>query len=136
MTSSPKASASSGVLFRYVFDASSLINIERAKKTPLLRANFKQVLIPVKVAIEVNQKNSPLQRFLKRYPHVVTELTEAEGLTSLQLLARPSIHDGEAEAIAVAYHRNLALVMDDGQPSIIARGMGIATLKWTDYTKK
>lgn len=62
-------------LFQYVFDASSLIDIERQGKMKFLRKNWHVVLIPERVAKEVDQPNTPLYRYLKRYPNIKTSLS-------------------------------------------------------------
>ena|SRR3972149_6706596 len=120
-------------LFQYVFDASSLINIERNKKIGHLRSRKGAILIPEKVAAEVNTPRSPLHRFISKYPHVVTPFQNNEEDEYLRTRSQVGIDDGEAAAIAIASKRNLPLVIDDKKGKAKAENHGIQTLDWNDY---
>lgn len=120
-------------LFQFVFDASSLINIERNRKIGKLRRAKGAVLIPEKVAKEVNMPNSPLHRFINRYPQVVTPFQANEEELYLKVRSQIGIDDGEAAAIAVALKRNLPLVIDDMKGKTKSENHGIKTLGWQDF---
>jgi len=120
-------------LFQFVFDASSLINIERNRKIGKLRRAKGAVLIPEKVAKEVNMPNSPLHRFINRYPQVVTPFQANEEEVYLKVRSQIGIDDGEAAAIAVALKRSLPLVIDDMKGKNKSENHGIKTLGWQDF---
>lgn len=120
-------------LFRYVFDASSLINIERNRKMTQLRRRRGEILIPEKVASEVNIPNSPLHGFISRYPQVITSFQNSEEEEYLRVRSQAGIHDGEAAAIAIASKRNLTLVIDDNKGKTKAENHKIQTLSWNDF---
>lgn len=123
-------------LFQLVFDASSLINIERNRKITLIRKLKEQILIPEKVAQEVNLPNSPLHRFILRYPDVVTPFQHNEEEEYLRIRSQVGIDDGEAAAIAIALTRDLPLVIDDKKGRAKAGGHGIKTASWEDFINR
>jgi len=126
----------SAALFRYVFDASSLINIERHGLIPKLKQLKDMVLMPKKVADEIDQPNSPLSRFIHSCPEVVTDLMDGEDQEYLRVRRQPGIDDGEAAVIAVAIRRHLPVVIDDAKGKAKAESHGIQTLRWTDFFAK
>jgi predicted nucleic acid-binding protein len=125
-------------LFPRVFDASSLINIERSgqKAMAMLRRQRDSVLIPEKVAGEVNQPGTPLSLFLASHPEVKTpSQSDEEGDEFLRLTRQREIHDGEAAAMAVAKFRKLPLVIDERETTATgkARRHGIETYTSEDF---
>ena len=101
----------------YVFNASSLINLERHRSLRVLEelAQNRRLVIPDRVAREVNAPRNPLENWLRRNRKTVTGLLPEEGTLYLQYLRQthPKIHDGEAAALAVAAHRGCTVVVDD-----------------------
>jgi predicted nucleic acid-binding protein len=101
----------------YVFNASSLINLERAGSLRVLDklAQNQRLVIPDRVAREVNAPRKPLENWLRRNRRSVTDLLPQESSLYLQYLRQthPKIHDGEAAALAVAAHRGCTVVVDD-----------------------
>lgn len=122
-------------LFQYVFDASSLINIERQKKMGELRKHKRGILIPEKVAVEVNMPNSPLHKFISKYPGVVTSFQKIEEEEYLRVRSQIGIDNGEAAAIAISTNRRLPLVIDDKKGKTKAENHGVKTLSWQDFLK-
>lgn len=122
-------------LFQYVFDASSLINIERHKKMGELRKRKGGILIPEKVAVEVNMPNFPLHKFISKYPGVVTSFQKTEEEEYLRVRSQVGIDDGEAAAIAISSNRRVPLVIDDKKGKTKAGNHGIKTLSWQDFLK-
>jgi len=120
-------------LFPKVFDASSLLSIEKAKRMPALRARRDEVVFPEKVAAEVGGRESPLRRFIKKHPGAVVTLTAQEEETFLELLREPDIDEGEAAAIAVAVRRGYPLIIDDGRARKRAVRLGVKCLGWRDF---
>ena len=123
-------------LFQYVFDSSSLIQIERNKQMTSLRRRHAEVLLPEKVAEEVRQPGSPMQRFLDRYPNVVTSLTPSEEEEYLQMLKQPGIGEGEAAALALATSRgSLPIVIEDRRGRHKAENHNLRLLYWQDFVQ-
>lgn len=120
-------------LFQYLFDASSLINIERKSKMGQLRRRRGEVLIPEKVAEEVNQPNTPLSRLIANYPQIVTQFRSDEEEEYLRVRMQVGIDDGEAAVIAISSKRNLPSVMDDNMGKAKARNHGIPVLGWDEF---
>lgn len=98
---------------KHVFDASSLINIERKGQMRRLKARRNEVIMPEKVAKEVKTPGFPLYSFLEHYPEVVTSFMEEEETLYLEIRRQPGIDDGEAAAISIALNRQLPLVIDE-----------------------
>lgn len=122
-------------LFQYIFDSSSLINIERNKGMTILRKRRGEVLIPEKVAVEVNQPNTPLHRFISKFNQVVTRFQNNEEQEYLRVRSQIGIDDGEAAAIAMAIKRRLPLVIDDRKGKKKAESHGVRTLAWQDFVQ-
>lgn len=122
-------------LFQYLFDSSSLINIERNKKMTILRKRRGEVLIPEKVAAEVNQPNTPLHRFISKFYQVVTQFQNNEEGEYLRVRSQVGIDDGEAAAIAIAIKRRLSLVIDDKKGKEKAENHDVQTFPWQDFVK-
>lgn len=120
-------------LFPYVFDSSSLIFLEKEGHMGQLRRRRDQVILPEKVREEVSQQGSPLGRFLKRYPHVVTPLTLGEEDRYLEIRGQPGIHDGEAAAITLALSRAHPLVIEDKRGRTKAENHGVQCLSGQDF---
>ena len=126
-------------LFQYVFDASSLINIERSGQMALLRSLKGALLIPEKVAQEVGQPNTPLQRFTATYPDVIVQFQNAgEEHDYLRFCSQRVIDEGEASAMAIALNRNKQLVIDERETKATgkAREHGIEILSSQDFIKQ
>ncbi len=120
-------------LFPKVFDSSSLISIEKTKRMPALRARKDEVVLPRKVADEVGSQKSPLERFIRKNPAVVADLTPDEERRYLQLLSEPNIDAGEAAAIALAESRNYPLVINDAAARRRAQRLGVNCIDWRDF---
>lgn len=98
---------------QYVFDSSSLINIERGGLIEQLRKRYREVILPEKVSEEVKTPGYPLERFVDSYPSVVALFTPSEEERYLEIRRQVGIHDGEAAAMALALSRRLPLVVDE-----------------------
>jgi len=126
-------------LFHYVFDSSALINIKRNRKMKYLRKRKGEMLIPEKVAQEINDPrvrlDDPLRKFISKYPQVVTPFKNNEEDEYLRSRSQPGIHDGEASAMAIALKRNCSLVIDekDTKATGKAKNHGIHTLHWQEF---
>jgi predicted nucleic acid-binding protein len=123
----------SASLFPKVFDASSLIEIERAKRIKSLRSRRDEVIFPRPVANEIARWRSPLKKFIEKYPEVIRELSPTEQRRYLELRRDPNIDKGEAAAIAMAESRGYPLVIDDKRAKRKAEELGIRCLGWREF---
>jgi len=126
-------------LFQYVFDTSALINLKRNKKMRFLQKRKGGILIPEKVAQEINHPmvpvHDPLRKFILRHPQVITQFLNNEADEYLRIRSQPGIHGGKASAMAIALKRNLPLVIDekDTKATGKARNHGINTINWQQF---
>jgi predicted nucleic acid-binding protein len=117
-------------LFQYIFDSSTLIDVERRRLVRYLRKRHNEIVLPKKVSEEVGQPRSPLKNFLDSYPQVVISFTSDEEDRYLEVRGQPGIHDGEAAAITLALSRNLPLVIGDKKGRSKAENHNIRCLTW------
>ncbi len=101
----------------------------------ILRRRRGEVLIPEKVAVEVNQPNTPLHRFISKFHQVVTKFQNNEEEKYLRVRSQVGIDDGEAAAIAIAIKRRLSLVIDDKKGKEKAENHGVQTFTWQDFVQ-
>ena len=126
------------VFDRYIFDADSLINLERSDNLKRLRPPGDAITVPDRVAREVREPGSLLHRWLERYPHVVSRFaTPSESAAYVALkVADPSLGDGEASAIAMARERQAVLVMDDVHAGEAARRHGVVPIGTDEFLRR
>lgn len=121
-------------LFQYVFDSSSLINIEMNGKMAFLRKRRSEILIPEKVKEEIYKPPSkPLYRFIKNYPSVVTPFLYSEAEEYLKIRSQIGIEDGEAAAIATSIKRKLPLIIEDKKARAKAENHGVECHNWQEF---
>jgi predicted nucleic acid-binding protein len=127
-------------LWQYVMDSSALINIQRNRSIKALEKRKGQILIPEQVAWEVAydprvHKNDPLKKFVLDNPDAVITFKGEEGQEYLRFASQLGIGPGEAAAMAVAFKRNIPLVIDEKETK--ARGKannhGITTLSGREF---
>lgn len=126
--------------WRYVIDASSLINIQHNKGIKALADRKGAILISKQVEYEVAKnpkipKTDPLRQFVEDNPQIVTPFQDNEEEEYLRILLQPGIDPGEASVIAIASKRNLPLVIDerDTKATGKARNHGVETLSWQKF---
>jgi predicted nucleic acid-binding protein len=114
----------------YVFDASSLIQLERRKLLKILTELGDRVEIPERVKREVNTARSDLEGWLRKNPGRVARFLTVEHSLYYQFIIQrdPSIGDGEAAAMATALNRGHVLVIDDATPRSKAQSHGVTCL--------
>jgi predicted nucleic acid-binding protein len=116
---------------RLVFEASSLIELERRKLLRKLTSLGSRVVIPIRVARDINNpnvpKSSPLRQWLQQHSSVITRFqTAAENELYMRLLVtRRKLGDGEDSAIAIAFCRALTLVVEDQAARQVAEELGM-----------
>lgn len=125
------------VFDRYVFDADSLINLEKSGALRHLRPPTSAIVVPQCVAREVRQPGSALQRWLSSYPRVVSQFATTEERTLYAaLVGDPALGQGEAAAIAMARERGAMLVMDDTYAQRIAREYGVSLIGTEEFLQQ
>ena len=99
----------------YIFDSSSLIDLERSNTLPRIPVEPRYVIIPQRVYTEVNKPRALIATWLRRNSLRSAQFqTPAEGSLYLELRRQhPGLGDGEASAIAIAHHRNGTVVTED-----------------------
>ena len=102
-----------------VSDSTTLIILSDLDKFGYLKNLFLEVIIPQKVFEEITYKNNiTLPSFIK-IENINTPLIE-----DLKLL----LDDGESEAIALAIHKNLPLIIDEKKGRKIAKNLNLKIL--------
>lgn len=128
--------------WQYVFDSSSLINIERNKGVKILEQRKGAILISEKVAYEVAydprvKKTDPLRQFVLGNPQMITQFQDDEEEEYLRILQQQGIDPGEASVMAIALKRGLPLIIDERNTKARgkARNHGITTYTWEEFLK-
>jgi predicted nucleic acid-binding protein len=125
---------------RYVFDASSLINLERQNKLWHLSEHGDLIVIHHRIAKEVTKNpRSDLAEWLAKHPDRITYTflsQEGELYISLRQQRTPKIQDPDAIAIAIAWHRKGILVCDDNPARQKAKRHGVTCLTVDRFVQK
>jgi len=119
----------------YVFDASSLIKLEKPNRLSILADLSARVFIPYRIAREINTPRTDLERWLSQNHERVTHFLPEEHELYYQFYTQtqPKIHDGEAAALAVALNRGATLVIDDNTAKAKAESHGIYCLSVNEF---
>ena len=124
----------------YVFDASSLINLERQNKLWHLSEHGDLVVIHQRIAKEVTRNpRSDLAVWISRHPDKITRTflpQESELYIRLRQQKTPKIHDPDAIAIAIAWYRKGILVCDDNPALQKANHYGVVYLTVDQFVQK
>jgi len=124
----------------YIFDASSLINLERQNKLWHLSEHGDLVVIHYRIAKEVTKSpRSGLAEWITRRPDRITRtfLTqEGELYIRLRQQRTPKIQDPDAIAIAIAWYRKGILVCDDNPALRKANHYGVTCLTVDQFVQK
>ena len=124
----------------YVFDASSLINLERQNKLWHLSQHGDLVVIHPRIAREVTRNpRSDLAEWIAKHPSIITYTflpQENELYFRLRQQKIPKIHDPEAIAIAIAWYRKGILVCDDNHARQKANRHGVSCLTANEFVEK
>jgi len=122
----------------YVLDSCSLIHCERSSDLRKLPPPDARLFVHDRVKREVNKPGQPLERWLRRYPGVVTRMLPEEGTLYLQFRVQleTRLDDGEAAALAIAVHRNATLVTDDAAAQRKAAAHGVRCLSTQDFLQQ
>lgn len=125
---------------KYVFDASSLICIEKNDLWDSIKSSKDQIVISNIVAKEVSEgpEGKRFRSFLEKHPEVVTSFTEEEGIKYLEILAQSGrIHEGEASTVTLAMMRSeLMLVCNDTAGRKKAKKHKISLTYWKVFVQR
>jgi hypothetical protein len=117
----------------YVFDASSLIEIEGPNRKGLKQMPGypgKWLVVPSKVSKEVDSKGAPKEtkEWLKG-GKAATFISDAERELFMRLRVQEiALDDADIEGIVIAYYRKGTYVVDEGPATNAARKLGIKTI--------
>lgn len=124
----------------YVFDASSLINLERQNKLWHLSEHGDRVVIHARIAKEVTKNpRAPLAEWVSRHLSNITHTflpKEHQLYFKLRQQRTPKIHDPDAIAIAIAWHRHGFLICDDNTALQKANHYGVNCLTVDKFVQK
>lgn len=127
----------------YVFDTSSLIDIERSedsskglKKMP--DPPGKWLIVPSKVASQVDGKDSPTTT--KRWIASGSQtrlIGEWENTTFITLRVKEHLlEDPDIQGIVVAASRNATYVVENGRAKAVAQSMGVRCISSIEFLKE
>ena len=125
----------------YIFDASSLINLERQDKLRHLSELGHLVVIHERIAKEVSKNpRSDLAKWIVRHPDRINHAPLLADESTLHVRLRqqrtPKVHDPEAIALAIAWHRKGILVCDDNAALWKANHHSVTCLKVDQFVQK
>jgi len=124
----------------YVFDASSLIDIERSEDSnkglrKMPEPPGKWLIIPSKVAKQVNGKDAPTttKKWISS-GHLMGLTGEWENTTFMTLRVRePLLEDPDVQGIVIAASRGATYVVENGRAKIVARSIGVRCISFTEF---
>jgi len=127
----------------YVFDASSLIQIELEgshgkglKQMP--EPPGKWLVVPSKVAKEVNSKDAPADtKNWLRSGKLSTFNVDSEGRLFMGIRVQERLlSDADIEGIVIAYHRKGTYIVEEGLATGVAKRLGIRTMNAEQFLDK
>ena len=122
----------------YVFDSSSLIDLERANTLRRIPVEPGLVVIPQRVFSEINKPRTPIATWLRRNGLRPAQFQTPEEVTLYLTLRRvyPGLGDGEASAIAIASGRAGTVVTGDRLARIAAEGTEVRWVGLDQYFRE
>ena len=121
----------------YVFDSSSLIDVERSRNLRKIPVEPGAVVIPQRVFSEVNKPGTPIATWLRRNRLAPTQFLPDEGSHYLRLKRdHTGLGDGEAAAIAIAVQRRGTVVTEDRLATTIAEAQGARCVNTEGYFRE
>lgn len=128
----------------YVFDASSLIDLENSRELGLLSELGSLVVVPSRVAKEVNRRGTPIHRWFqggigrgrrrRERRRVADFVVPAEGGLFLRLKQQhPYLSDADIQGIVMAHQRNATYVVEENAATRVAEGLGIRCLRAQEF---
>lgn len=125
----------------YVFDASSLIELEglhgKGLKYMLDRPG-KWLIVPSKVAKEVNSKSAPAdtKNWLRNGKLSRFNVDSESALFMKIRVQERLLSDADIEGIVIAYHRKGTYVVEERKAGAVAESLGIRCLKAKEFQQE
>ncbi len=125
----------------YVFDASSLIELEGPHGKGLKympERPGKWLIIPSKVAREVNSKSAPTdtKNWLRSGKHSTFNV-DSEGALFMKIRTHERLlSDADIQGIVIAYHRKGTYVVEEGLATSVAKSLGINIMNAKQFFDK
>jgi hypothetical protein len=123
----------------YVFDASSLIELERRPNGRGLRDMpdypGKWLVIPSKVAKQVDSQGAPAETknwIANGKPATFTGSDEARMFMRIRVQER-LLEDADIQGIVIAYHRKGTYVVEEGRAKTLAKSLAIRCISGTTF---
>jgi len=125
----------------YVLETSAAINLERSNRLGDLPPPGNWVILPSGVAgeLHLDYEETPVATKKWAAKGKIAHFTSQEESLYRKLILHPAIGDGEGAAIAMAYCRNEALVIDEkktGEVWRIAQSYGITCMVSEEFFDK
>jgi len=119
-----------------VFDSSSLIDIEHSRYLRRLRPPGNFLVVPSRVAKEVNRRGSPLATWLNR-GKVADFVVDSEGQLFLMLRRRERLlSDADIQGVVIAHHREGTYVVNEKAASRVAQSLGVECLNAEEFLRE
>ena len=117
----------------YVFDASSLIELEEPNRKGLKDMPDrpgKWLVVPSKVAKQVNSKGAPAEtKNWLRSGRLAIFNVNSEGVQFMKLRVKErALEDPDIQGIVIAYHRKGTYAVEDGPARNVAKSLGVRTI--------
>lgn len=127
----------------YVFDTSSLIDIERSEDSSkglrkMPEPPGKWLMVPSKVARQVDGKDSPptTKRWIAN-GYQTRLIGKWENTTFMTLrIKEPLLEDPDIQGIVIAASRNATYVVENGRAKTVAQSMGVRCISSIEFLKE
>lgn len=121
---------------RYVFDSSSLINLEHSSELKLLSKPGNLLIVPSRVAKEINKRGSRLGTWLKK-GKVAYFLVDSENQLFMKLrVSEKALSDADIQGIVIARQRNATYVVEEAAARKVAEELGVRCINAADFMKE
>lgn len=121
---------------RYVFDSSSLINLERSRDLKRLSTPGNSLIVPSRVAKEVSKGTSPLATWLRK-GNVANFIVDGENQLFMKIRVQEKLlSDADIQGIVIAQQRKATYVVDEAAAKRVAETLGVRCLKTNDFLKE
>lgn len=115
----------------YVFDASSLIELERRRNGKGLKdmpdRPGRWLVVPLKVARQMNSKGAPIETrawLASGQAAVFTCDDERRQFMKIRVQEK-LLEDADIQGVVIAYHRKCTYVVDEGKARMVAKTLGV-----------
>ena len=117
----------------YVFDSSSLIELERSHDLRHLSPPGNFLIVPSRVAKEVNKRGSPLATWLKKGRVAMFVATSEHELFYRLTLQAQGLSDADIQGIVITHHRRGKYVVEENAARRMAENLGLSCLSAKEF---